>query len=175
MRNFARAICTKCTHCKYLGWSSGVAWTYANAGGQTLDLKLICSWKALILEALLRDIHNCWVLRSSNWPESKSRRYDSLSPANHIHEVIVMKEGRKCSSRLIRTGRLFVCGSPSLLPPLSSVRYRPYLAIQLSATRGRILEWAARGAQQCHTAAPSTFQVEYLWPWTLLLFTLNNF
>ena len=44
-------------------------------------------------------------------------------------------------------------------PPLPSVR-RPYLAIQLSAARGQILEWAARGDMLCYTASSSSVQVD---------------
>ena len=46
-------------------------------------------------------------------------------------------------------------------PPPSSPLSRPYLAIQLSAAaRGRILEWAARGAVlHGRTAAYSSIQV----------------
>ena len=67
-----------------------------------------------------------------------------------------MREGRKCSSHLIRG--LFVCGgSPSPVSPLS-VLSQPYLAIQLSAARGQILEWAARGAGLDGTVTQNSLQ-----------------
>lgn len=45
-------------------------------------------------------------------------------------------------------------------PPLSQSVSRPYLAIQLSAARGQILEWAARGDMLCYTASSSSVQVD---------------
>ena len=51
------------------------------------------------------------------------------------------------------------------LPPLYRLRLlslcRPYLAIQLSAARGQILEWAARGAGlDARTATLNSFQTK---------------
>ena len=80
------------------------------------------------------------------------RRFVTRIPPVSIHAIIVMREGRKCSSHLIRG--LFVCGSPST----PSVLCRPYLAIQLSAARGQILEWVARGARLDGTVTQNSVQ-----------------
>ena len=82
---------------------------------------------------------------------------DVLFLARLIHAIIVMREIRENDVHLLRRlFRLFVCGSPSSPQSVS----RPYLAIQLSAARGQILEWAARGDMLCYTASSSSVQVD---------------